>query len=280
MNVMRILVLVIALGAAGMAALLLGGFFGKSKEAVASPGPVGDLTEVLVAATDIDVGHRLTAEDLKWQKWPKDGVAANFISKEANPSGLETMIGAVARTVLFSGEPATEGKLVHAESASFMAATLSPGMRAVSVEISEGTAAGGFILPNDRVDVIISATENTDESGNQRAFTRTLLENIRVLAVGQTFRDNTASATPEDSTTTVEKANTATLEVSPVEAELLEHGAKAGKLSLALRGLADADKPIVELRVPAGQGNASRANNTITIIRYGTASQVQAAGNQ
>ncbi len=277
MNAMRILVLVIALGAAGMAALLLGGFFGKNKEASAAPGPIADLSEVLVVAKDIDVGHKLVADDLKWQKWPKDGIASNYVTKDTNPSALEGMVGAVARTVMFSGEPATDGKVVHAENASFMAATLSPGMRAVSVVMSEETGAGGFILPNDRVDVIVSANAQNSGSGEQKAFTRTLLQNIRVLAVGQTFRDNAGST--DQQPTTVE-AKTATLEVSPLEAELLEHGSKQGTLSLALRGLADADTPIIEVRVPAGTNNRHAVNSTITIIRYGAVTQVQAAGNQ
>lgn len=278
MNAMRILVLVVALGAAGMAALLLGGFFGKTKEAEAAPGPVSDMAEVLVAAKDLDVGHRLVPDDLRWQKWPKDGVSSNFVTKETNPGALEGMVGAVARTVMFNGEPATDGKVVHAENASFMAAVLSPGMRAVSVVISEETGAGGFILPNDRVDVILTQNDQNGSTGEQKAFTRTLLQNIRILAVGQTFRDSNA---PPEGAATVDKAKTATLEVSPVEAELLEHGGKAGTLSLALRGLADADTPIVEVRVPAGStGNHRAVATTITIIRAGAPSQVQSSGVQ
>ena len=277
MNPLRIIVLVIAIGAAGMAALLLGGFFGKRSEATAAPGPAVAMTEVLVAAKDLEVGHSLTAEDLAWQKWPRDSVAPAFITKDANPAALETMIGAVARTTVFTGEPATETKIVRAETSSFMAAVLTPGMRAVSVEISEETGAGGFILPNDRVDVIVTIDAGNDEGGAKRVMSRTLLQNLRVLAVGQTFRDNAVGEASEDSKTVA--AKTATLEVSPAEAELIEHAARGGKLSLTLRGLTGADTPIAVLRVPQDQAGRQRSSSTITIIRYGETSQVQAAAN-
>lgn len=278
MSPIRILVLLVALGAAGMAALLLGGFFGTKSKAVAAAGPIVEMTEVLVAAKGIDVGHAILADDLKWQKWPKDALSAPFITKDANPAGLETMVGAVARTVLFTGEPATVAKLVRAESSNFMAATLQPGMRAVAVEIKEETGAGGFIVPNDRVDVVVTVEGQTSE-GSKRVMSRTLLQNIRVLAVGQTFRDSggASDAAVEGQNAS---AKTATLEVSPAEAELLQQGAEAGKLSLALRGITGADTPIAALRVPAGTGGQKRPNTTITIIRYGEVSQVQASGNQ
>ena len=283
MSPIRILVLIVALGAAGMAALLLGGFFGGKSKAVAAAGPAVEMAEVLVAARDIDVGHTVLAEDLKWQKWPKDALSSPFITREANPAGMESMTAAVARTVLFAGEPATASKLVRAESANFMAAALSPGMRAVSVEIREETGAGGFIMPNDRVDVVMTATvEGDTEGGSKRVISRTLLQNVRVLAVGQSFRDSGGqSEAVEGGETAMPTAKTATLEVSPAEAELLQQGGEAGTLSLALRALPGANTPITALRVPAGEpGAPKKASSTITIIRFGEVSQVQAAGNQ
>ena len=98
-----------------------------------------------------------------------------------------------------------------------------------------------------------------------------------MLAVGQTFRESSGSAEAESQNV---PAKTATLEVSPSEAELLQQGAEAGKLSLSLRGITGADTPITALRVPAGTGGQRRPNSTITIIRYGEVSQVTAAGNQ
>ncbi len=277
MSPVRILVLLIALGAAGMAALLLGGVFGKKNQAVAAASPQVNMAEVLVASRDLDIGTLIGPGDLKWQKWPSDAVAGSYVTKQNSPQGLEGMIGAVARTVVFSGEPVTEVKLVRAESSNFMAASLAPGMRAVSVEIREETGAGGFIKPNDRVDVILTADAGSSDEGMKRAITRTLLQNIRVLAVGQTFRDSTGAT--EASRETQQTAKTATLEVSPAEAELLQQGGEIGKLSLALRGLTAADKPVIEMRIPAGSGGRQRGSSTITIVRHGEVTQVQAAGS-
>lgn len=276
MSPVRIIVLLVALGAAGMAALLLGGVFGKKNQAVAAAAPQVQMSEVLVAARDLDIGSPVGPDDLKWQKWPTDAVAGGYVTKETNPQGLENMIGAIARTTVFAGEPVTDVKLVRAESSNFMAAALAPGMRAVSVEIREETGAGGFIKPNDRVDVILTTEAGNSDDGAKQAVARTLLQNIRVLAVGQTFRDSAGSA--EASVETQQTAKTATLEVSPAEAELLQQGGEIGKLSLALRGLAGSDKPVVELRIPAGTAGKKRSSSTITIIRYGEVTQVQAAG--
>lgn len=277
MSPVRIIVLLVALGAAGMAALLLGGVFGKKNQAAAAPGPQVQMTEILVAARDLDIGTPIGPDDIKWQKWPSDAVAGGYITKDANPQGLETMIGAVARTGVFAGEPVTDVKLVRAESSNFMAAALGPGMRAVSVEISEETGAGGFIKPNDRVDVIVSVEASNSDDGLKRAVTRTLLQNVRIMAVGQTFRDS--AGTTETNGETQQTAKTVTLEVSPAEAELLQQGVEIGNLSLALRGLTGADKPVVELRIPAGTGGKQRGSSTITVVRYGEVTQVQAAGS-
>lgn len=276
MSPVRIIVLLVALGAAGMAALLLGGVFGKKNQAVAAAGPQVQMTEVLVAARDLDIGTPIGPDDIKWQKWPNDAVAGGYITKDINPQGLEGMIGAVARTTVFAGEPVTDVKLVRAESSNFMAAALQPGMRAVSVVISEETGAGGFIKPNDRVDVLVTAEAGNSDEGVKRAVTRTMLQNVRVLAVGQTFRDS--AGTTETSEETQQTAKTATLEVSPAEAEMLQQGGEIGKLSLALRGLTASDKPVVEMRIPAGAGQ-KRGSSTITIVRYGEVTQVQAAGS-
>jgi len=276
MSPVRIIVLLVALGAAGMAALLLGGVFGKKNQAVAAAGPQVQMTEVLVAARDLDIGTLIGPDDIKWQKWPNDAVAGGYVTKDGNPQGLEGMVGAVARTTVFSGEPVTDIKLVRAESSNFMAATLAPGMRAVSVEISEETGAGGFIKPNDRVDVILTAEAGSSDDGIKRAVTRTLLQGIRILAVGQSFRDS--AGTTETTGETQQAAKTATLEVSPAEAELLQQGTEMGTVSLSLRGLTGADKPVVEMRVPAGSRGQERRSGTITIVRFGEVTQVQTAG--
>jgi pilus assembly protein CpaB len=274
MNVSRVLVLLVALGASGMAALLLGGFFGGKPKVSAAPAaaPTVQMAEVLVASKDIDVGHTIASGDLKWQKWPKDALADQFIVQEVSPDALEGMTGAVARTVVFAGEPATSAKLIRADSANFMAATLTPGMRAVSVVISEETGAGGFILPNDHVDIVVTPRQG-EVAQLSAASSRTLLQDIRVLAVGQRFRDSSGASDQDGS---IVQARTATLEVSPQEAEMLQQAAAAGTLSLSLRGLSNPNTAVGAARVPSGSGTG--ASGTVTVIRYGEVQQMRPGG--
>ncbi len=277
MNPLRIVVLLVALGAAAGAALLLGGFFSKQKATAQTAAAVAavPMTEVLVLARDVNIGQTVAAEDLTWRKWPKEAVAPGFISKDVNPSGLENMVGSVARAVTYTGEPATETKLIRAENASFMAAMLTPGMRAVAVELSEQSGAGGFILPNDRVDVIFAAQKSSDD-GSSTSNARILLQDIRVLAIGQSASGG-ATAQPNATGETM-TGKTATLEVSPAEAELLQRAAAAGSLTLALRGLTKADEPAPVVRTPAGDSSKHRGSTAITLVRNGEMTTVQ-AGN-
>lgn len=243
-----------------MAALLLGGFFGNKKQASAAAGPAMQLTEVLVASSDLDVGHAVKAEDLKWQKWPTDAVAASYITKDANPAGLENMVGAVARTTMFAGEPATASKLVHAESSSFMAAVLTPGMRAVAVEIKEETGAGGFILPNDRVDVILTRRDKSpDKGGPEVVNSEIILPNVRVLAIDQAPKEKDGQNSLV--------GRTVTLELKPEQAETLARARQAGTLSLALRSIAD-----VNMAENNTDEVAPRKGASINVVRYGVQS--------
>jgi len=284
MSVSRIAVLLIALLCAGGAAFLLGGGFRAKPQAEAAM-PAPDMAEVLVSSRTLEVGSVVQPGDLVWQKWPKVAVAGHFITKEDRPSADTDLAGTVARAVVFSGEPATEMKLVRADSASFMAASLSPGMRAISVPLTAESGAGGFILPNDRVDVIASVSRSDEGmGGTQRHFSQTILQNIRVLAVGDTMRDTPTGDAETDessSSSTHIEAKTATLEVTPAEAELIQLAASEGVVSLTLRGITEADASTGAPRVPMASGEARPVNQPINIIRYGQRVQVNpgAAGN-
>src|SRR5262249_53161737 len=119
--------------------------------------------------------------------------------------------------------------------AGYMAAILPSGMRAVSTEISPETGAGGFILPNDRVDVILSKRANNDaKQGNKQPVSETILTNVRVLAIDQTVEEKNGQR--------VVVGKTATVELSPRQAETLTQARQLGTLSLALRSLLDANK--------------------------------------
>ena len=158
MNTQRVLVLGVAALAAGAAALLARGLLGGGTEKVkaAVPLPRPATTEVLVASIDLQPGTALLPTSVRWQAWPKSSVNSSFISQAVASDPSPIVHGAVTRAPLVAGEPLTPSMMVHADSAGFMAAMVDPGMRAVSVAITTETGAGGFILPNDRVDVIIT----------------------------------------------------------------------------------------------------------------------------
>lgn len=157
MNVVRLAVLGAAVLAAGGAFFLMRSQAGP-QPAAAVGGPVAPEPEamVLVARKPLAVGERLTPDALAWQAWPKAGVAEAFFEQSVAPKAIEEWTNAVVRYPMVQGEPLTAAKLVKAGDASVMAALLTPGMRAVSVPISVATGAGGFILPNDRVDVVVT----------------------------------------------------------------------------------------------------------------------------
>ena len=154
MNTARIVVLTIAVGAGGIAAYLASG--SDNKPLPTEPVAQLQTVDVLVAKSDIGLGQSVTAEDLQWQTWPAATASNSFIRRNERPDATTQIVGSIARAPFIAGEPIREPKLVKANGSGFMAAILPTGMRAISTEISPETGAGGFILPNDRVDVILS----------------------------------------------------------------------------------------------------------------------------
>jgi pilus assembly protein CpaB len=189
---------------------------------------------------------------VRWEKWPSASVDASFITHGEAGSEQDAVKGVVVRSPIIANQPITKNAIVHADAAGFMAAMLTPGMRAVSIVISAESGAGGFVLPNDRIDVI--QTRKVGES----AISRMVLSNVRVLAVDQTFSQE------KDTKTVI--AKTATVEVTPEQAELLSSAQSAGQLSLALRPLGDTE----QAEVPGSRRKASLgAGGPVAVIRYG-----------
>ena len=149
MNTARIVVLTIAVGAGGIAAYLASGSDNKPSTAPVAQLPTVD---VLVAKSDIGLGQSVTPGDVQWQAWPATTASNSFIRRNERPDATTQIAGSIARAPFIAGEPIREPKLVKANGSGFMAAILPTGMRAISTEISPETGAGGFILPNDRVD--------------------------------------------------------------------------------------------------------------------------------
>ena len=191
---------------------------------------------VLVATASPTRGQRLAPEMLDWQQWPAEAVMPNFIVKDSRPQAIEELSNSVVRMDMFAGEPINEGKLVRPGDSGLMAALLAPGMRAVTTRVSVESAAGGFIMPGDRVDVILTTQIARDRTREVNQVTRqytssTIFEDVRVLAVNQRY-SNTAEAPAANPTVSY-----ATLEMAPEDAEMLEEAALSGTISLTLRGL-------------------------------------------
>lgn len=263
MNTARIVVLAIALGAGGVAAYLASG---ADNNKPPPPAPVAQLptVEVLVAKNDIDLGKTVKAEDLQWQVWPASTASNSFIRKSDRPDAVKELTGAIVRTAMMAGEPIRDQKLVKADGSGFMAAILPSGMRAVSTEIAPETGAGGFILPNDRVDVLLTRhIHNPDPSGGMPdiVLTEVVLRNVRVLAIDQAPKEK------DNQNTLI--GRTVTLELKPEQDTVLASSRQAGTLSLALRSIADANAvEVVEA--------ARTHRQDVQIVRHGVLSEATA----
>src|SRR5882672_5366989 len=186
MNVTRIAILGVAAIAAGAAALLVRGMLGGGTPTSQAAAPPPAITsDVLVASKDIAPGHALTVDLVRWEAWPKSAVSSTLITKDAQPDMAKAVEGAVVRAPLVSGQPITDASIVRAGSAGFLAATIKPGMRAIGVPVTAETSAGGFILPNDRVDVVLTR-DVTGNSTLKLFVSGTILRDVRVLAIDQT----------------------------------------------------------------------------------------------
>jgi pilus assembly protein CpaB len=255
MNIARIVVLTIALGAGGVAAYLASGIDSKPPaptEAVVQLKTV----DVLVAKADISLGQMLTANDMIWQTWPASTASGSFIRRSDRADATNQIAGWLARSPFVAGEPIRETKLVKPDGSGFMAAILPSGSRAVSTEISAETGAGGFILPNDRVDVLMTRRikDPTNDKAPEVVRSEIILANIRVLAIDQAPKE-------KDGTNTV-VGRTATLELKSGEAETLAAARQAGTLSLALRSIADANQVSVS-------ANEQVRRTGLNVVRYG-----------
>jgi pilus assembly protein CpaB len=234
MKTARIIVLGIALSAGGAAAYLASSGSGGSKVAPAAPVAQLPTVDVLVAKNDIGLGQNVKPEDLQWQSWPQATASNAFIRKTDRPDAATQLVGYIARDPLIAGEPIRDQKLVKAGGSGFMAAILPSGSRGISTEISPETGAGGFILPNDRVDVILTRHEKHPESPSlpETIVSEIILSNVRVLAIDQAPKEK------EGQTTVVGK--TVTLELRPDQTEILSRARQMGTLTLALRSITDA----------------------------------------
>ncbi|MXO66506.1 Flp pilus assembly protein CpaB [Altericroceibacterium endophyticum] len=220
--------LIIAIGTAMAARSIFAGSGAPEAEAVMAE-PQGP--KVLVAQRSLPVGTILTADSVSFQLWPKELVKdAYYIDGEAD---IQSLLGTVVRNPITAGEPITQGTLVAPGDRGFLAAALTPGMRAVTVPVSAQTGVAGFIFPGDRVDLML--TQSVEGDGRALHASETILRNLRVLATDQ----STETTKGDDGKTQVRTFSLVTLEVTPRIAEKISVAQTIGELSFSLRSLAD-----------------------------------------
>ncbi len=286
-----IVICVAAVAAIGLALVVRAmGSPSKSPTAVATAAavPATPMAKVLVAAKDLQPGQRLTEGDLDWKDWPAAEVNPAFITDGSVPvpsaqpaaaaapankpegavasvtraaNDLATggakadYVGSVVREPILAGEPIVSRKIVRAGDSGYMAAYLEPGMRAMAIRVTVETAAGGFILPGDRVDVLLTRETNlanvgTDDSQRSKFASSTVMQNVKVLAIDQSTRAG------DDEQAVV--GATATLELGPRDAEALALAKSEGELSLVLRSYADTGGPSGRVAPAVRQSSAVR----------------------
>ena len=264
MKTARLLVLGVALAAGLGAAMMVSNSKPPEQVRQVVAAPAVQMDDVLVAAKELSFGSILQDGDLKWQSWPKDNIPPLLVRKSAIPNALAEYRGAITRGSFAVGEPLQQERLVKAGSTGFMSAMLTSGYRALAIPIEPNgnLSAGGFILPNDRVDVIRTyRDEEAVREGAGDVFTsETIARNVRVLAIGQNVQER-------NNEKVVAGAN-ATLELTPRQAEAiaLAQRVAGSTLSLALRSIADSK---VADRDPTARPTE------LTIIRNGVATQAR-----
>lgn len=260
MRPIQLVILLVAVGAAAGAGLIATriGTRGPevAQEVVAQPAaPPMDLEDVLVAAADIQVGKTVDADTLVWKPWPKDGLNEGYVQRSSEPDAVTELKGMLVRSPILAGEPIRKAKLVRSDRG-FLSAVLPMGMRAVAVRVNAASTAGGFILPEDRVDILL-----VHQKGANEAVAETILTDIRVLAIDQSIQQ-----TGDDKQPSMVAQNTATLELTPDQTELVTQAQQIGTISLALRPLADSSQPMAKQRKPTG----------IAVVKFGAVSRVTA----
>ena len=263
MNKSRVIVLGIAFVAAIGAALLAKNIVAQPKTKKVVQKEFMNTTHVLVAAKPIKLGDLVSSGHFKWQRWPKDALTSKLIDQASNMNAKADYDKAIARSEFVVGEAINPRKLIKKGTGSVMAALLTSGMRAVSTKIKEETAAGGFIMPDDHVDVILSRQIQGEGRGSKYV-SNTVLSNVRVLAIGQTLDQPKGKQTAT--------GRTATLELTPGQAEILMLANKMGDVSLSLRSLSKRDAN--------GDGTITnlRGDNRGTVRMFKFGQKVQAFG--
>jgi pilus assembly protein CpaB len=238
----------------------------EAPKAPEPPPPPLATVDVLVAKNELAVGQVVGESDIAWQAWPAASAGASFVRKTDRPEAIKDFVGAIVRTSLAAGEPIRDSKVVTGRGGGFMAAILPQGMRAIALDLSPESGAGGFILPNDHVDVLLTRRDRVAEKigGVEKYVSDTILKNVRVLAVDQAVEEKDGQK--------VVIGKTATIELDPQQAEMLALSRQLGTLSLTLRSLLDSQSPTPE----SDDRSDHKEAHGINMVRYGVTTQSMA----
>jgi pilus assembly protein CpaB len=263
MSARQLIVLVVAGIAAVAALLLIRGMGGREEAPVAETSQIAG-EQILVAARDVPQGAALTPSDLAVALFPERSVSPSFVRLSAQPSAQADFVNGVTRRAFVQGEPITSSAVIQPEGRGFMAALLLPGYRAVAVEIEEQTAAGGYIQPNDHVDVLVTTRIQNPDGGGEQVSSNIILEDVRVLALGDTTQTQVEGEGPE-----AIEAGVAVLELTQEDSRALALADELGTISLALRGV---QVETVGMRAPSTGGTVGQHSGAVLLHQYGTVS--------
>ncbi|HEY8580271.1 MAG TPA: Flp pilus assembly protein CpaB [Beijerinckiaceae bacterium] len=256
MKVARLAVAGVAITAGLIAYMLSGSEPAPQQSPVVVQKPAVETDWILVAKNDLQVGTPLKATDLAWAEWPRNAVSQVAIARSQEANAQQELTGAITRAPFFAGEPIRRDKIVKSANAGFLSAILPAGQRAVSINIdsSGASSAGGFILPNDRVDVLLTAATQDG------AETTTVLSAVRVLAIGQNITEKDGEK--------VVTGSHATLDVTPAQATKLTLAQRQGQLSLVLRSMLDGTT-----KRSAEDEIDEELDRRLTVVRYGVSTR-------
>lgn len=246
MNLARIILIVVALAFAGVTVFLVRSYLSSREEAISASQKEEQnriaAIDVLVAERDLPAGTILNPDSFRWQPWPKQAINENYITRKekGGEDPFKELTGAAVKRVISAGDPITHAKLVKPGEPGFLAGVLAPGMRAISIPINAVVAGAGFILPGNLVDLVLTQDHVQKlPSGvtQRRLVSETIMEKLRVLAIDQSVNDAGTAA---------RLGKTATVEVTPKQAEKITVANRMGQLSLLLRSLTEPEGAAAE----------------------------------
>lgn len=254
MKIARLAILGVSLAAGLLVArMVLNTGSQPAPEPVAAAQPV-DKDEVLVADRDIPLGTAVSESHMRWAEWPRELAPENAILRSARPDATTEIAGRIAKAPVYAGEPLREERLINSDRG-FMSSILPKGKRAIAVSVEALTAAGGFILPGDKVDVIL--TRQSAGRGGSTFTSETILQNVRVLAI-----DTTTAGEQEEKA--LPPGQTATLELLPGQAEVVAQASQLGTISLVLRSAQDS----------ADDAEVDDTGGGVNFVKFGVSGQM------